>query len=422
MTRADGDASVERAFRLGTVLVLFVAGLAGVAALVVPGIHSIDLAIALIAGTAVSAALRPWRLAPVGLWGSSIVFCIAFTAVLGVNAYHARVHRDLKPQLGTVVTSNAEVAAHLGAKGVSATAFRVRTGVYLTHMEFASANNVQISGYVWQIYPPNTPPELGRGVVFPESVNGGYDNLYPAYDVKRADGTQILGWHFDLTLREKFDYAKYPFDQQDVWLRMWHKDFERGAILVPDFDGYPPWNPEGIYGVEKHFVYSGWDPVFSGFSYLDNIYEAAWGLGTFTTAKPFPELVWSISLQRHTTGPVLNHVVPLVVIYMFTFAILLFMVKSEERSFNILGVLGGLFFLTLINHQQINSVAVSQGMSLLGVASGILYASFFAVAGNGLVIARADVPALEWRNNVLAKLLFLPVTSLILALASERVL
>jgi hypothetical protein len=51
-----------------------------------------------------------------------------------------------------------------------------------------------------------------------------------------------------------------------------------------------------------------------------------------------------------------------------------------------------------------------------------MYLSFFAVASNGLAVARLDLPLLEWRHNLIAKLLFLPLTAFLLALASVKIL
>lgn len=416
------DTKIEERIRRGVIVSLGLAAVAGLAMLVVPAVKSPQLGIALLAAATTGAATRPWRLGSFSLWACSLLFFASLLGVVVVRAYEANGRRDMRPMLGNQLLDTPAVDAYLASKGVNASSVFVKTGIFLTHMEFTSANNVQVSGYVWQIYPPNVSKDLQRGVVFPEASNGGYDNMQTAYDVTRPDGTQILGWHFDLTFRQRFDYARYPFDQQDVWIRMWHRDFERGAILVPDFEGHPPWVPSEMIGLEKQFVYSGWTPVFTGYGYLENVYNSTFGFGKYTPRPPFPELVYTASLRRLPTGPLVNHVIPLVVIYMLTFAILLFMVKDEERSFAILGALAGLFFLTLLNHQQINTVAAADGLSFLGVASAIMYVSFFAVAANGLAVARLDIPVLEWRNNLLGKLLFLPVTVLALALASARIL
>jgi hypothetical protein len=381
-----------------------------------------EMGVAVTLATLASAAFRPWRLRSGALWGCSMAFFVAFLGVTIQSARHADAHAS-HDKRGTEVLTAHDAEALLTSKGVNPKkSLFVRTGIYLTHMEFASSNNVAVSGYVWQVYPPNTPKELQKGVVFPEAINGGYENMQQAYDVTKPDGTEILGWHFDLTFRQRFDYAKYPFDQQDVWIRMWHRDFEEGAILVPDFDGYPPWNPAETIGLEKQFVYNGWHPVFSGFGYLENSYASTFGFGTYKPKPPFPEMVYTTSLKRLSVAPFVNHVMPLMVTYVLTFAILLFMVKDDERSFNILSALTGLFFLTLLNHQQINTVASADGLSFLGLASGIMYITFFAVAANGLTVARMNVAILEWRSNLIAKVMFLPVTSCVLAIISSSIL
>lgn len=415
------NAAFERKLSRGVVLVLCATFALGVLTLI--RAHTSPLGGALVAASIAAAVLRPWRLTSVTLWLASAVFFVAFVAVVGASVLEANAARTSHPKRGNQVLSAEQSVSYLATKGVSPEhSLYVPTGIYLTHMEFQSANNVAVSGYVWQRYAPNTPKDLQKGVAFPEAVNGGYDDMQQAYDVIRPDGSEILGWHFDLTFRQRFDYAKFPFDQQDVWIRMWDRDFERGGILVPDFAAYPPWVPAETIGLEKQFVYSGWTPIFTGFGYLENTYASTFGVRAYQPEPPFPELVYTTSLRRVATGPFVANVMPLMVTYVLTFAILLFMVKDDDRSFNILSALTGLFFITLLNHQQISTVASADGLSFLGLASGIMYVTFFAIAANGLIVARMDVPFFEWRHNLLPKLLFLPVTSFVLALVSLRVL
>jgi hypothetical protein len=35
------------------------------------------------------------------------------------------------------------------------------------------------------------------------------------------------------TLRQSFDYQYFPFERENVWLRLWPRDFDRQVLLVP---------------------------------------------------------------------------------------------------------------------------------------------------------------------------------------------
>lgn len=68
-------------------------------------------------------------------------------------------------------------------------------------------------------------------------------------------------------MRQQFDYSKYPFDREDVWMRLWHNDFYRNVILVPDFDSYTNMRTDHKHGSEGYFVLEGWEIGDSQFSY-----------------------------------------------------------------------------------------------------------------------------------------------------------
>ena len=51
--------------------------------------------------------------------------------------------------------------------------YRVPTGIFLQSFEFLNANNVELSGFVWQTYGPEIPDHIMRGIVLPEAVERG---------------------------------------------------------------------------------------------------------------------------------------------------------------------------------------------------------------------------------------------------------
>jgi hypothetical protein len=111
----------------------------------------------------------------------------------------------------------------------------VPTGVFIQSLEFKDANDVHLTGYVWQRY-DNMDAKEPPGIVFTEAVDsangiipGNENNAY-----RKIIGNKVLvGWYFEVTLRQNFGYKKFPLDHKTVCEK------ERGHILnfkylVPD--------------------------------------------------------------------------------------------------------------------------------------------------------------------------------------------
>jgi hypothetical protein len=125
---------------------------------------------------------------------------------------------------GELVLDDAAVEAYL-AQSVPADTdlILVPTGVFLQSLEFLSGDNLQISGYYWQRFGPDIPDDFVRGLVFPEAFRDAYKQT-EAYRYTEGD-VETIGWYFETTIREPFDYTYFPFDRQDAWIRLWSRDF-----------------------------------------------------------------------------------------------------------------------------------------------------------------------------------------------------
>lgn len=82
----------------------------------------------------------------------------------------------------------------------------------------------------------------------------GDSDIYATEDAavyRKEQGNEIVfGWYVNTSLRQTFDYSHYPFDRQDIWLRLWHLNFDRNVILVPDlkaYDAVNDWPPGPKY-------------------------------------------------------------------------------------------------------------------------------------------------------------------------------
>ena len=319
------------------------------------------------------AVLRPGARNTGGTRLTSVVWTIALVAALLFTwQVIARSHR-WEDHVGTIVTSPQELDAFVNAHADSFAAYdyRVPTGIFLQSFEFLDTNNVEISGFVWQTYGPEIPDHILRGVVLPEALDEAYQ-VEEAWRVEQDDGTEQIGWYFSGTFRQNFDYRLYPFDRQDIWLRIWSPEPIEGVMPVPDFDAYRDLTPSTLPGIDTQFVYGGWDPLNSEFSFDLIDYNTDFGLGYGYTGAPDPELYFNLSVARDFLGPMLEHLVLEAAIAILLFFLLLLMAHDSDLQdrigltiFDLIVAAGGLLFAVILDHNAIRNVVESQDLTYL---------------------------------------------------------
>jgi hypothetical protein len=336
---------------------------------------------------------------------------------------------SLDPAIGTRVVSATESDAFLasvlapppaGQAASAAEPWRIPTGVLVQTIEFLNPNDVQVSGYVWQTFPPGFPADIARGLSFPEAVSD-TSPANPIYTVDQADGGQVVGWRFRVNLRQQFDYGRYPFDRQDVWLRLWSNDVQRRVLLVPDFASYGTLNPMTLAGLGQGFVNAGWQPVRTEFSYAVVQEETTFGLeprpGTLLAPAPFPELFYNVSLKRSFLEPFLDDVLFACVVAVLLFFVLSLTARDAAKksrvgisTFGVLGTCSGLFFAVILKDTQIRQ-SVSTGEIVYAEAlSFLLYGAILLVAVNALLLdSPLRLAFIDYRDNLLPDLLYWPV-------------
>ena len=275
--------------------------------------------------------------------------------------------------VGTIVTSPQELEVYVAAHPDSFEGYdyRVLTGIFLQSFEFLNAHNVQMSGFVWQSYGPEIPDTVTRGIVLPEAVEEAY-KAKEVWRVKQDDGTEEIGWYFSGTFRQNFDYRLYPFDRQDIWLRIWSPEPVASVLPVPDFEAYRDLTPSSLPGIDTQFVYGGWDPLSSEFSFGLVDYNTDFGLDYGFAGAPDPELYFNLSVARDFLGPLLEHLVLEAAIAILLFFLLVLMAHDSDLQdrigltiFELVVAAGGLLFAVILDHNAIRGVVESQDLTYL---------------------------------------------------------
>lgn len=286
------------------------------------------------------------------------------------------------------------------------------TGVFVQSVEFISSNNVVLTGYVWQRFDADSTVPDGPGFIMPEADTV---EITEAYRITR-NGQTVAGWYFRVTLRQSFNYSRYPFDWEDVWIRLWPQAFDKNVVLVPDLDAYGIINPSTLPGIEEGLFIGGWTPVSSYFEYKVNNYRANFGVDKTGVIQGRPELYFTLLIRRNFLDPFVSNLTPIILVLLLIFAMLM-TVQRKAKNFELLGfsaatiitTCAALFFAVLISHIELRSSLAATRIFYLEYFYFITYGVILLVCVNSILFTRdSQVIGIHYRDNLLPKLFYWP--------------
>ncbi len=357
------------------------------------------------------------------LWILSALVSLACLAVLvgtWVRVYTAPPAPD---PADTVVTTPDEATRYLEAlvpapgPGSEPPVF-IPTGLYIESVQFKGPYNVQVSGYIWQRYADDLPQGIDKGFAMPEAE---YARVEEVYRAQQGD-EELIKWSFKATLREEFDYDRYPLDRQQIWILLWHTDFGRNVYLEPDLGAYTSLDPAALPGVDTDFVLENWHLEESFFSYRANRYNTDFGIRGYVADEKQPELYFNVSIQRHLLSAVVSRmVVPLVIlIQLFVIVMVIGTDRNRLEQFGVRpgGVIftcAAFFFAVLVAQNSLRGEVQAGGLVYLESLYILTYFVILAVAINSvLLVARPNLKLFRRYDNLWAEILYWPTILLTL--------
>lgn len=299
----------------------------------------------------------------------------------------------------------------------------IPTGVFVQSLEFTGPNSVRLTGYIWQKFTDGVHDEVARGVVFPES--DATDQFEEKYRMRDGE-TETVGWYFETSLRQVFDYSTYPFDQENITIRMWPADFWKNIMLEPDLASYPVLTPSARPGIERNFVLNGWNLEDSFFSYRASQMNSRFGLPPGVEHARAPELHFNMLVRRSFMNPFITDVLPLSVVVVMLFAALLAVTRDGSRNeflgfsaHTLIATCAAFYFAVLLGHTQLRDRLQIPNLIYIEHFYFVSYAILLAVTVDGLACAFPDrFPLLVQRDNLLAKVLYFPLAVALLLAAT----
>jgi hypothetical protein len=355
------------------------------------------------------------------LWVVSITSAVALAVCIGLIWYEAITLPLKNTTKGITIADKISLNSFLNTRLQQSNQLHngkpiyVPTGVFVNNVEFNDANNVSVSGYVWQKYTDGIHDSLSRGFIFPEiQPSAGAFYMEQAYKRKEKN-VETIGWNFRVTLRENFIYSKYPLDFQNVHLMVSHADFDKNVILTPDLDSYKFINPSALPGLVTDLILPGWKVEGTYFDYKIKEYNTDFGISNFISRENSPEMHYNVSLKRKILTPFISNFIPIIVVAIMLFQVMVSATKVETKNtnlgFNAFGVLesaGAFFFVIMLAHIELRGTLNNEEITYMEYFYFIMYFMLLLVSINSMLFTLANFNFLEHSDNLLPKLMYWP--------------
>lgn len=364
------------------------------------------------------------------MWRISTLSSIVFLAIIIFTWLHVDHH--YRPNVDQLISSEAaqkDLVDKLKKSGInSEQPFTfIPTGVFIQSLDFSSSNNVNITGYIWQKLPSpkNVNQPIKPSFLFPEQVNGSEVTL--KYQQIEGDNT-VYGWHFNVVLRQKFNYLDYPLDHKTVWIRISPSSFERNILFTPALDSYKSTEVGQTFGVEKGLVLGDWEIDETFFDYKTVAYDTNFGTQFKAQHYEYPELYFNVVVKRKFLNSFIINLVPLLTVATLLFALLMTVTaepkKREAVGFNFTGgisIVSALFFVVLIAHIQLREQFSEDGIVYVEYFFLLMYFLMIMLIINTYFFSRGRVVSSKFimaEDNLIPKLCFWPFTLGVMAIVT----
>ena len=305
----------------------------------------------------------------------------------------------------------------------------IPTGVFIKSTEFLGSNNIVVAGYVWQKY--NIPSSLKPNTVPDDFCSMTSEMLPENKDVLLADAfadnennsltcdkssyrvaknhVVTVGWYFKAELREPFDYSNFPLDNNTIWLRLRPDNQVGNVVLVPDFSSYTNINEKSLMGIDiSGLVLPSWEVFGTFFSSEAVSLNSNFGV-TDVSQQVSQELLFNIAIKRAFLDSVFSTVIPIFLIYLILFVVLF---SSLDDLLSVLGINAGLLFSVALWHSTLRTSLSSTGVTYFETYYFVCYFVISLICINSVLLScRYELPWLHYKNNLIPKLIFIPMVT-----------
>lgn len=392
-----------------------------------------------------------------GLWLLALITGVLFTSGILVIWYlFATTPTSTEPTRIDLVDAIAAHKSYLAEEFDGLESIDIEAGIALTSVDFtklgstiANADEAIVSGFVWwncvdcaRKGRDNGGGDFGGvqpispGFFFPEAREV---NIEPTLNFRQGlDFTTV--YEFSAIISRDFQPDRYPFDTDNVTLRLWPVDFDLETLLIPDVADYKSLIQTDKPGLATDFSIAGWNTEGTFFSYDVVNYNTTFGMQSGIGTTNSTELLFNISVRRNFINAFITNILPVVIIIALLFHVLLITPKTETyvlafasgaksegaggtgsptytliATSMVLGYTSALLFAVILAHSRLRTEIPADGILYLEFFYFAAYFSILAVTMNVLAFAsHRGGWLIHFRDNLIPRVAFWPLLTLFL--------
>lgn len=348
------------------------------------------------------------------LWRMVVATSVISVIGISVTWWMTLRYPDRNGEVGVHVYDSSGLQRFLAANAKSAgngAPREIKTGIFVRTMRFGTANDVTLTGTIWQKY-DNSLKDFTPGFTFPNA-----ETLETKESYHTTEGTvEVMGWDFKASLREPFEGSfKYPFDRGMVRVRIAPKGLNKNIILVPDLGAYQLMVPTSLPGTDKSLVLPGWNLISTYFIYTPVSAGTDFGMGAALEQAKAQELGFTMIAQRNFLDPFVSSVLPIIVVASLLFGMLIAGSKQTAKiaatgfkATDVLRASVSLLFPVLLAQVNMRTKIGSSNIIYIEYFYFVLYTAILGVSANALLFTLKGHGFSNYRDNIIPKLVFWP--------------
>lgn len=281
--------------------------------------------------------------------------------------------------------------------------YYVPTGIYIDAIEFQNANNLLVTGRVWQHYSADYPGTMKKGFTIGRAKNLRITELSRR---THSDG-EMIQWRFQSDLRVDVDYSRYPLEVEYLNVQLLPAESERNVVLAPDLDAYKLLSASQLPGLDPEIFLPGW--IFSGsfFSFREEALNTDFGVKRSLDYELLPTLYYHFGIQRVFVDAFISNLTPLIIIAVILFALAL-LPKGIEIG-RVLSICMAAFFVVVFSHLDIRKSIPSGEIFYLEYFFFVIYFCILMVPFNAFRLAlEMPIKALDYKDGLIVQATYWP--------------